>query len=79
MPPGDARVRGESVTYPGASGPVKAYLAVPTATAPRRASVIVIHENRGLNAHIEDVARRAALEGFTALAPDLLSAIGGTP
>jgi carboxymethylenebutenolidase len=42
-------------------------------------AVIVIHENRGLNAHIEDVARRAALEGFLALAPDLLSPMGGTP
>lgn len=45
----------------------------------RRPSVIVIHENRGLNPHIQDVARRMALEGFLALAPDMLSPLGGTP
>ena len=42
-------------------------------------TVIVIHENRGLNPHIRDVARRVALEGFVALAPDFLSPLGGTP
>lgn len=45
----------------------------------RRASVLVIHENRGLNAHIEDVARRVALAGYHAVAPDFLSPLGGTP
>jgi carboxymethylenebutenolidase len=45
----------------------------------RRPGVIVIHENRGLNPHIQDVARRLALEGFLALAPDMLSPLGGTP
>ncbi|MCK5651465.1 MAG: dienelactone hydrolase family protein, partial [Gemmatimonadetes bacterium] len=45
----------------------------------RRPGVIVIHENRGLNPHIQDVARRMALEGFLALAPDMLSPVGGTP
>ncbi len=66
------------VTYPGAKGEMKGYLAVPKAAGPFPA-VIVVHENRGLNAHIKDVARRMALEGFVALAPDYLSDFGGTP
>ena len=66
------------VTYPGATGEVKGYLAVPKAAGPFPA-VIVVHENRGLNAHIKDVTRRMALEGFVALAPDYLSDVGGTP
>jgi carboxymethylenebutenolidase len=66
------------VTYPGAKGEMKGYLAVPKAAGPFPA-VIVVHENRGLNAHIKDVARRMALEGFVALAPDYLSDLGGTP
>jgi carboxymethylenebutenolidase len=75
----DARLDASRVTYPGATGDVRAYLAVPKQAAYKRAGVVVIHENRGLNAHIEDVARRVALEGYTALAPDLLSPAGGTP
>lgn len=66
------------VTYPGAKGEMKGYLAVPKAAGPFPA-VIVVHENRGLNAHIKDVTRRVALEGFVALAPDYLSDVGGTP
>jgi carboxymethylenebutenolidase len=66
------------VTYPGAKGEMKGYLAVPKTAGPFPA-VIVVHENRGLNAHIKDVARRMALEGFVALAPDYLSDLGGTP
>jgi carboxymethylenebutenolidase len=77
--PGDPRVAGSMINYPGASGGLRAYLAVPTAGPAKRAGVIVIHENRGLNPHIEDVARRLAVAGFTALAPDLLSPLGGTP
>lgn len=57
---------------------MKGYLARP-AGEERRPGVIVIHENRGLNAHIEDVTRRMAEEGFLALAPDILSPLGGTP
>jgi carboxymethylenebutenolidase len=57
---------------------VQGYLARPR-QGKKHPAVIVIHENRGLNAHIEDVARRAAKAGFLALAPDLLSASGGTP
>jgi carboxymethylenebutenolidase len=66
------------VTYAGAKGEMKGYLAVPKAAGPFPA-VIVVHENRGLNAHIKDVTRRMALEGFVALAPDYLSDVGGTP
>ena len=55
------------------------YFAAPRAPADRIGAVMVIHENRGLNAHIEDVTRRLALEGFFAVAPDLLSDQGGTP
>jgi carboxymethylenebutenolidase len=76
--PGDARLLTSTITYKGASGDIRAYVATPAGAA-KRAAVIVIHENRGLNPHIEDVARRAALEGFTAVAPDLLSPVGGTP
>jgi carboxymethylenebutenolidase len=76
--PDDQRLETGRTAYPGATGDVKAYTACPKG-ASKLPAVIVIHENRGLNAHIEDVARRAALEGFLALAPDLLSPIGGTP
>lgn len=56
-----------------------AYVAAPAAAAEPTPAVIVIHENRGLNPHIEDVARRIAIEGFTAYAVDLLTPFGGTP
>jgi len=76
--PDDQRLETGRFTYPGATGDITAYLARPKGAA-KLPAVIVIHENRGLNPHIEDVARRAALEGFLALAPDLLSPLGGTP
>ena len=69
----------EAVTFPGATGEVKGYLARPREGAERLGSVIIVHGNRGLNAHIEDVARRLALEGFMALGVDFLSPLGGTP
>lgn len=75
--PGDARLRTETVEYPGATGPVKGYLARPAQAESPLPGILVIHENRGLNAHIEDVARRAALAGYTALAPDGLTYVGG--
>ncbi|PZU88562.1 MAG: carboxymethylenebutenolidase [Shinella sp.] len=75
----DARLVTEDLTYPGASGEMKGYLAIPKDTAGKLPAVIVIHENRGLNPHIRDIARRMALEGFVALAPDFLSPQGGTP
>lgn len=65
--------------YASPGGPVRAYLARPAGNAGRLPGVLVIHENRGLNAHIEDVTRRLAVEGFVALAPDCLSPLGGTP
>jgi carboxymethylenebutenolidase len=77
--PADPRLATSTIGYPGATGEVLAYLAIPKAGPPKRAGVIVIHENRGLNPHIRDVARRVAVEGFTALAPDALSPVGGTP
>ncbi|MDX8467562.1 dienelactone hydrolase family protein [Mesorhizobium sp. VK23B] len=75
----DPRVKGEDITYPGSSGEMKAYLVKPADQSSKAGTVIVIHENRGLNPHIRDVARRVALEGFVALAPDFLSPLGGTP
>jgi carboxymethylenebutenolidase len=78
VPESDPRIRTEAVTYPGSRGPVAGYLARPSGGA-RAAGVLVIHENRGLQPHIRDVARRAAVAGYVALAPDLMSAIGGTP
>jgi len=75
----DARVKGEDITYPGSRGEMKGYLARPAEAGGKLGTVIVIHENRGLNPHIRDVARRIALEGFIALAPDFLSPLGGTP
>ena len=77
----DTRIKGQYVTYPspgGNSGAMRGYLVVPTGAGPFPA-VLVIHENRGLNPYIEDVARRAAVEGFIALAPDGLFPVGGYP
>lgn len=77
--PDDDRLRGEWVTYTAASGDLKALLVRPAKVETRLPSVIVVHESRGMHPHVEDVARRIALAGFMALAPDLLSAQGGTP
>ncbi len=68
----------EYITYAGASGEMKAYVARPKEDKPYP-TVIVIHENRGLNTHIEDVTRRAAHAGFLAIAPNALAPLGGTP
>jgi carboxymethylenebutenolidase len=68
----------EDITYPGDDTTMKAYLARPKAGG-KYGSVMVIHENRGLNPHIKDVTRRAAQAGYIALAPDALSPFGGTP
>ncbi len=75
----DERLLAEDVTYGGSTGEMKGYLVRPSDATGDLPAVIVIHENRGLNMHIRDVARRMALEGFVALAPDFLSAVGGTP
>ena len=74
----DERLTISDITYPGAKGEMKGYLAMP-AEGGAFPAVIVVHENRGLNAHIKDVTRRLAIEGFVALAPDFLSDFGGTP
>jgi carboxymethylenebutenolidase len=68
----------ERITYPGVNGDMQAYVARPKEEK-KYASVVVIHENRGLNAHIEDVTRRAATAGYLAIAPNALSPLGGTP
>ena len=77
----DPRIKASYVNYPspgGNSGTMRGYLVQPAGTGPFPA-VLVIHENRGLNPYIEDVARRAAAEGFLALAPDGLAPVGGYP
>jgi carboxymethylenebutenolidase len=78
VPIDDRRLEIGRLSYPGATGAVKAYMARPK-DAEKLPAVIVIHENRGLNSHIEDVTRRMALEGYLALGPDLLSPLGATP
>lgn len=75
----DSRLDARDIAYPGGAGEMKGYLVTPKDAAGPLPAVIVIHENRGLNPHIRDVARRMALEGFVALAPDFLSPAGGTP
>ena len=77
----DERIKARYVVYPspgGTSGQMRGYLVQPTGDGPFP-GVLVIHENRGLNPYIEDVARRAAVAGFLALAPDGLAPIGGYP
>lgn len=77
----DERIKARYVDYPspgGSSGQMRGYLVAPAGTGPFPA-VLVIHENRGLNPYVEDVARRAAVAGFLALAPDGLSPVGGYP
>lgn len=76
---GDVRLAISDVKFAGSGGELKAYLALPNERTGKLPGVLVIHENRGLNAHIKDVARRLALEGFAALAVDFLSPLGGTP
>jgi carboxymethylenebutenolidase len=75
----DPRVKAERVAYPGEDGEMRGYLAWSADATGKLPSVIVVHENRGLVPHIQDVTRRMALEGFLALAPDLLTQSGGTP
>lgn len=76
----DPRIEGEFITYdsPAGHGKVRGYLVRP-AGGGKRGGVVVIHENRGLNPYIADVARRVAVAGFTALAPDGLTPLGGYP
>jgi len=78
IPKEDSRLHTEYIKYPGETGDIRAYAARPKGKA-KLPSVIVIHENKGLQPQIEDVTRRIALEGFLAIAPDGLSPLGGTP
>lgn len=81
IPKDDARVKTETVTIasPDGYGSIKAYVAKPASATGKLPAVLVIHENRGLNPHIEDIARRIALDGYVALAPDALTPLGGYP
>ncbi|WP_448202937.1 dienelactone hydrolase family protein [Azospirillum sp. sgz302134] len=78
VPADDTRIATDRITFQGATGDVGGYLARPKAVE-KAPAVVVVHENRGLNPYIEDVTRRLAVEGFVAMAPDLLSPLGGTP
>jgi len=78
VPKDDPRLHTDHIEYPGATGKVRANLVRPKGDE-KLPGVVVIHENRGLNSHIEDVTRRVALEGFLAIDPDALSPLGGTP
>lgn len=79
--PGDPRLKSEYITYesPKGGGKIKALLSQSIQTKKKLPGIIVVHENRGLNPYIEDVGRRAAIEGFITLAPDALSPLGGYP
>ena len=79
--PDDPRlvIRRHAVDSPQGSGQVQGYLAKPAHAAGRLPAVLVVHENRGLNPHIEDIARRLALAGYLAYAPDALTPLGGYP
>lgn len=79
--PDDAGIVGEEVTYPSPNGhgTVNAYRVTPAGATGRLPAVVVVHENRGLNPYIRDVARRVAKAGFIALAPDGLTSVGGYP
>jgi carboxymethylenebutenolidase len=77
----DPRLKSEYINYksPKGAGTIKALLSMPADNKKKLGGIIVVHENRGLNPHIEDVARRAALAGFVSLAPDALTPLGGYP
>lgn len=77
----DPRLKSEYVNYQSekGGGTIKALLSMPAGTTQPLGGIVVVHENRGLNPHIEDVARRAALAGFISIAPDALTPLGGYP
>jgi carboxymethylenebutenolidase len=81
VPPNDPRIKTERVAIPatGGHGTINALVARPAAAQGTLPIVLVIHENRGLNPHIEDIARRLAVDNFVAVAPDLLTSVGGYP
>jgi len=77
----DSRLKSEYINYqsPKGGGNIKALLSMPVDTKTKLGGIVVVHENRGLNPYIEDVARRAALAGFISIAPDALTPLGGYP
>lgn len=79
--PNDPNLDSDYITYesPKGGGTIKGLLSKPKDTTKKLPGIIVVHENRGLNPYIEDVGRRAAIEGFISLAPDALSPLGGYP
>ena len=81
VPKDDARLKTEYATVPSpqGNGSIKGYLVRPANASGKLPGILVIHENRGLNPHIEDVTRRIALENFMAFAPDGLTSVGGYP
>jgi len=81
VPPADARIKAEYVEFdsPQGYGKGRGYLVRPAKARGKLPAVLVVHENRGLNPHIEDIARRVALENFVAFAPDALFPLGGYP
>ena len=79
VPPDDPKIAAESVVIGAEGSRLKGYLVRPAGSTEKLPGVVVVHENRGLNAHIEDIARRLAMAGFMALAVDFLSENGGTP
>jgi len=81
IPSSDPRLKSEYISYPSpkGGGTIKGLLSRPAEAKGKLGGIVVVHENRGLNPHIEDVARRAALAGFISLAPDALTPLGGYP
>lgn len=81
VPKDDSRLKTQALDYesPQGTGKVRGYLARPAAATGKLPGVLVVHENRGLNPHIEDITRRLALDGFMAFAPDALTPLGGYP
>ena len=79
--PSDPRLDSDYITYNSSKGggDIKGLLSMPKGTTEKLGSIVVVHENRGLNPYIEDTARKAAIEGFISLAPDALTPLGGYP
>lgn len=81
VPPDDPRIESDFITYnsPKGGGSIRGLFSKPVDSEAKLPGIVVVHENRGLNPYIEDVGRRAALEGFISLAPDALTPLGGYP
>jgi carboxymethylenebutenolidase len=79
IPPDDKRVVARNIIIPGASGPMRAYYVRPATLRAKAPAVLIVHESRGRTDYVDDVARRLAVAGYLALAPDFLSPLGGTP